>query len=111
MTGLAARVRGFSFAMESRVALFTMGGSKRGRECASLFGSSSVSSATGGATRVPIDSAPNRERNHREEFSLLHQEVLDDGPEGQRREVGQRSHDDHRANQQADKQRPMRGQR
>ena len=55
--------------------------------------------------------SPCSRRCQREQPSLVHQEMLDDRPERQRREECQRADDDDRADQQPDEQRPVRRQR
>src|SRR5262249_20022457 len=123
MTGFFISVIGFSLMKESFSARFRMSGSKSGRARTSFFGirldSSTGDGETGGtggtgggAVIVAMRLTPERKRhNHREHLFLMHQEVLDDWAQRERREERQRADHDDRRDEQADKQRTVRRQR
>ena len=83
ITGFFIRVAGFSLTNDCFVARPRISGSKRGRDRASLLGISEPGSAAGavGFSNVGVTIlAP--------ELSGIHQEVLDDGSQRERREIG-----------------------
>src|SRR5579875_3520793 len=118
MTGFFARIRGFSLRKESFSARRMISRSNSGLARISFLGISEVESSetagwpgVAGLTRVDIGSTPDWEQQHRKQFSLPHQKVLDNGAEGKRREKGERADDNHDAHEQAHKKAAVSGQR
>src|ERR1700676_4111181 len=90
ITGFLATTRGSSLVMESRSARLTIGGSKSGLGFA-------LSAMLPPRARIAPVALENGAR--------LHEEVLDDGAEGERREEGQRADDEDDADEQHDEER------
>src|SRR5215471_6536731 len=101
MTGFFIMVRGLSFAKESRMARFTIGGSNSGRARAPFFGTIEAGSTGADAPTATGILAP--------QPSLVHQEVLHNRSQRQRREERERSNDHHHSHQQGHKQRTVGG--
>src|SRR5262245_41988721 len=95
MTGFLATILGFNLTNDSRIARRTISGSKSGRVRTTL--EMSCVCSLGVATSVVISN----------NLSVHHLEVLNNWPQGERREVRQRADNDDGSDQQNHKQRAV----